>query len=101
MSLSFERELGSLLKTGKYVIGSRKGLRALLRGEAKMVILASNAPPEVKKRVEYYARLSNVPVYVFRGTNVDLGVVAGKPFRISMIVVIDEGSSRILELSSS
>jgi len=101
MSLSFERELGNLLKTGRYVIGSRKGLKALMRGEAKMVILASNAPPEVRKRAEYYARLAGVPVYVFRGTNIDLGVVAGKPFRISMIVVLDEGSSRILELSSS
>ena len=101
MSVSFERELGNLLKTGRYIIGSKKGLKALMRGEAKMVILASNAPPEVRKRVEYYAKLSNTPVYLFRGTNVDLGVVAGKPFRISMIVVIDEGSSRILELASS
>lgn len=101
MSISIEREIKTLMKTGRYYLGARKSIKALLRGEAKMVILAENAPPEVRERVLYYARLGNIPVYVYKGTSVDLGVACGKPFRVSVIAVLDEGQSRILELASS
>ena len=98
MSLSIERELKNLIKTGKYTLGARSTIKAVATGRAKMVIIAKNAPPELRDRVLYYARLGGIPVYTFEGTSQDLGVVCGKPFKISMIAVIDEGSSRILEL---
>ncbi len=79
-------------------MGSKQSLKAVLNGKAKLVIIAENAPPHYKKRLEYYAKLSGVPIIEFKGTSIDLGLAAGKPFRVSMIAVIDEGSSRILEL---
>ena len=99
MSVSFERALKDLLKTGSYYIGSKRTLKALKNGEAKMVILAENTPPLLKKKALYYAKIGGVPVYVYKGTSMDLGLLAGKPFRISMIAVVDEGSSRILEVA--
>ncbi len=100
MSMSVERELKNLIKTGKYYLGARKTIKAVLRGEAKMVIIAENAPPEYRERVLYYAKLAGIPVYTYPGTSFDLGVACGKPFKISMIAVIDEGQSRILELAA-
>ncbi len=100
MSMSVERELKNLIKTGKYYLGARKTIKAVLRGEAKMVIIAENASPEYRERVLYYARLAGIPVYTYPGTSFDLGVACGKPFKISMIAVIDEGQSRILELAA-
>ncbi|MEB3779824.1 MAG: 50S ribosomal protein L30e [Desulfurococcales archaeon] len=99
MSVSLERELRNLIKTGTYYLGARQTLKAVLNGRAKLVIVAENTPPHYKKRLEYYARLSGVPIIEFKGTSVDLGLAAGKPFKVSMIAVIDEGSSRILELA--
>jgi len=98
MSVSFERELRNLMKTGKYYLGVRQGLKALKLGRAKMVIIAENIPPEVRRRIHYYARLSNTPVYVYKSSSVGLGLAAGKPFKVSMITVLDEGQSRIMEL---
>ncbi|MCE4627901.1 MAG: 50S ribosomal protein L30e [Desulfurococcales archaeon] len=99
MSVSLERELRSLLKTGKAYLGVKQTLKALMHGAAKLVIIAENIPPEYRARIQYYAKLSQTPIIVFKGTSVDLGLIIGKPFRVSAIAVIDEGSSRILELA--
>jgi len=98
VQLSLEREIKNLIRTGRYYIGSRKSLKALKRGEAKLVIIAENAPPAIRERAIYYAKLSGARVVMFKGSSVDLGLTAGKPFPISMIAVIDVGSSRLLEI---
>ena len=99
MSVSFERALKDLLKTGVYIVGSKRSLQALKTGKAKMLIMAENTPPHYRKRALYYAKLAGIPVYVFKGTSVELGTMAGKPYRISMIAVIDEGTSGIMRLA--
>jgi len=98
--VSFESELKMLLKTGKVEFGSKKAIKAAKLWKAKMIILAKNAPPEVRKDIEYYAELSNIPVYIYDGTGVELGTLCGKPFIISAITVLDPGDSKILELTS-
>lgn len=93
-----ERELVNALKTGKVVLGSRKTLRYVKTGKAKAVIVAANAPPELKNDIVYYAKLSNIPVYIYPGTSVELGAVCGKPFVVASLSILDPGNSRILEL---
>ncbi len=101
MSLSitdFARELQMVLKTGSVVIGSKKTIKLAKLGKTKLVVIARNAPPEVKKDLIYYAKLANIPVYEFPGTNMELGAVCGKPFSISALAIIDPGQSNIIEL---
>lgn len=95
-----EREIKNLIKTGRYYIGSRRSLKALKRGEAKVLIVSEDAPPHLREKAVYYARLAGAQVIKFNGRSVDLGLVAGKPFPISMIAVVDVGSSRLLEIAS-
>lgn len=96
-----ERELVNALKTGKVVLGTRKTLRYTKTGKAKAVIIAANIPPEVKNDIKYYAKLSNIPVYIYPGTSSELGAVCGKPFVVASLSIIDPGNSRILELIES
>ena len=96
MSTAVTRELKNLVKTGVYVLGSRQSIRAVAHGKAKLLIIARNARPDLRDRALYLAKLSGVPVYTFPVTSVELGVALGKPFRVSMLAVIDEGSSQIL-----
>ena len=96
--MSFESALRMVLRTGKIVLGSKQTLKLVRHGKTKMVVVAANAPPETKKELKYYASLSNVPVYEYPGTSVELGALCGKPFPVSMLAVIDPGDSNILEL---
>ncbi len=96
--MSFESALKAVLRTGKIVIGSKETLKEVKHGRAKLVVVASNAPKHIKDDIMYYAKLSNIPVYVYPGSSVELGALCGKPFVIAALAVIDPGDSNILEL---
>ncbi len=93
------RELQMVMKTGSVVLGSKKTIKLAKLGKAKLIIIAANAPPEIKKDLKYYAKLSNIPVIEFPGTNIELGAICGKPFSVAAMAIIDPGQSGIIELA--
>ncbi len=97
---AFERELKAAAKSGKIVLGARRSIKLLLRNAVKGVVISDNAPADVRKTVENLAALNKVPVHTYKGTSVELGSVIGKPFRVSVIAIIDPGDSKILDVIS-
>lgn len=95
----FARAIQMALKSnGLIVFGYKETKRAVLLGKAKLIVVAANAPPEMKKELRYYAKLSNIPVYEFPDTNTSLGAISGKPFSVAALAVINPGQSNIVEL---
>ena len=90
--------LSLVTKSGKYKLGITQTLSALRKGEAKLVIFASNISPTDKSLIEYYAMLGQCDILPFDGDNVDLGTACGKLFRGSVITIIDAGDSEILNM---
>ena len=86
------------ISTGRIHLGSKIALREMRRGRAKMAIISSNCPDEITERVENYGRLANIPVLRHPKDSIDLGVLCGKPFPVSAIVINDPGDSKILSL---
>ncbi len=97
--MDFARELRTAIRTGKVVLGSRRTIKLLVNGQAKMVIIAQNAPEHIRRDIEYYAKLAKVPVYVYPGTSWDLGAVCQKPFMVAALAILDPGESNILDLA--
>lgn len=75
-----------VLKSGNYYMGSKRSIKALKKGEAKAVIVASNCPEEILKEIEKY----NVPVLRFKGNNMEFGAFCGKPFSVAVMAVTEE-----------
>lgn len=98
-SADITRELQTVLRTGKAKLGHRSTLKAIISGQAKLVILAKNAPLDIAEEIKYYASLAQIPVYVFNGSSRELGAACNKPFLISSIAVIDPGESSILMIA--
>lgn len=99
MSSEVEPELYLALKSGNVVLGARRSIKQLKSGRnPKLVVVASNAPREVKAEVEYLAKLAGVPIYQYPGKSIDLGRAFKKPFFVSVAAVMEEGESRILEV---
>lgn len=92
-------EIRRAVETGKVILGSRQTLRLLKLGKGKLVIVASNCPKELKEAAEYYCKLTGIKLYSFPGSSVELGVVVGKPYPVSLMTVIEPGDSRVLSLS--
>jgi large subunit ribosomal protein L30e len=95
--MDVQRSLRTVIATGKVLVGADQTLKAMNRGEAKLVILATNAPNAEDLRVA--AQRHRVPVYAFDGVGTQLGPACGKPFSISALAVLDAGQSDVMQLA--
>lgn len=98
--MDVSKEIRQAIVTGKVFIGADNSLKTLKRGQAKLVIVASNCKPELLADVQHYAKLANVPVHTFTGGSRELGLSCGKPFLVSILTVVEAGSSGILGLGA-
>ncbi len=94
MTVDVEKALRKAMKTGKVFLGSKRTIKALKNGEAKLVIVAANCPEEVRLKIQSF----DVPIVEFKGTNMELGAVCGKPFSVAALAIADAGESEILNV---
>ncbi|MBC7110491.1 MAG: large subunit ribosomal protein L30e [Archaeoglobi archaeon] len=97
MSVDVNRAIRTAMQTGKVVIGSKRTIKACEKGEAKLVIVASNCPEEIIERI----KKTGVPIFYHVLPGIELGAACGKPFSIAAMAVIDEGDSNILGVLES
>ena len=95
--MDVQRSLRTVIASGKVLIGADQTTKAVQNGEAKLVILADNAPngDDIRRT----AKDQKVPVYLFQGAGTQLGPACGKPFAISALAILDAGESDILQLA--
>jgi len=93
-----DKAIRMAVRTGKVILGNKRTIQLVKQGKVKLTIVAFNCPAEIKSDLEYYCKLSNVPVYIYNGTSWDLGAVCGKPFMVATMAIIDPGDSEILKL---
>lgn len=94
-----DSEIWFARKTGRTIVGGRKVVSLLMMGEErpKMILIASNAPEQQRKRIEYLARLSGTPTLLYEEGSLRLGKAIHKPFFVSALAILDEGESKILQ----
>jgi large subunit ribosomal protein L30e len=96
--IDVDKALASVVKTGKVTFGANSALQNAKTGKAKMIVLASNCPKDIKEQVEYYGKISKVPVMTYKGTSIDLATVCNKLFIISALSIRETGDSEILKV---
>jgi large subunit ribosomal protein L30e len=97
--IDVNKAITTTAKTGKIQFGANSALKSVKAKKAKLIVLASNCPQSIKQDIEYYCKLSEVPVSVFRGESTDLGALCGKPFDVSVLIVKEPGDSNILKIT--
>lgn len=90
-----------VMKSGKAILGYKASMKALRKGKAKMILIASNCPHLRKSEVEYYSMLAKTQVHHYSGDNSALGTACGKLFNCSVLSIIDPGDSDILTTSAA
>jgi large subunit ribosomal protein L30e len=85
------------VESGKVGFGSRKGVKDLLMGKARLIVVAGNVPPQLAEDVSRYGQLSQIPIVQFPGKSLELGSICGRPFPVSILAVYEEGVSNIME----
>ena len=56
--MSLNQPIASAVSTGKCKIGARSSIDAVKKGEAKLVVVASNCPRDEYDDIERYAQLA-------------------------------------------
>ncbi|MHA2249568.1 MAG: 50S ribosomal protein L30e [Candidatus Kariarchaeaceae archaeon] len=95
--VDLDRSISVARKSGKTALGIKNAIRAAKHGDAKVVIVAANAPFEARQDLEYYAKLSDVPLISYPKTSQDLGIVCGRPHLTAFVTIFNPGDSDILE----
>ena len=95
--MDINRSIRIAVDTGKVSYGADSAKQALLNKQAKLVILADNAPLDIKEDINRYAEISEVPVLDFPGSSLDLGAVCGRPHFVAALTIVTLGDSDIIK----
>jgi large subunit ribosomal protein L30e len=96
--IDVDKAIATAVKTGKVSFGANAALQNAKTGKAKLIILAANCPKGIKEQVEYYGKISKVPVMTYKGASMDLAIVCNKLFIISALSIRETGDSEILKV---
>jgi len=99
--IDVNKAIATAVKTGKVSFGANSALINAKTGKAKMIVLAGNCPKNIKEQVEYYGKISKVPIMTYKGTSIDLAAVCNKLFIISSLSIRETGDSEILKIVES
>lgn len=69
---------------GEIKIGAREVLKAMEKGEIKRVVIAKNAPEDIKKKIIEVASTKNIEVEE-GDDELKLGTTVGKPFPVAVV----------------
>jgi len=95
--INIDKAIAAAVKTGKVSFGTNAALQSAKTGKAKMIIIASNCPKDIKDDIEHYSKLSGIPLISYKGASMDLAEVCKKPFIISALTIRETGDSEILK----
>lgn len=97
--IDINKAITTTAKTGKIQFGAKTALKSAKAKKAKLILLSSNCPQRIRANIEYYCRLSEVPISIFKGESTDLGALCGKPFNVSALTIKEPGDSNILKIT--
>ncbi len=84
-------EIKKLIKAGNFILGYSVTLKSIDKIET--VYLASNCKPEFVEELTQRAKLTDLNIIEVPLTNVELGRVFKKPFSISVLASLKNGSN--------
>lgn len=98
---TLEKNIRLAYRTGKVLVGARESKKSIMNGEGKLIIVAEDCPKEVKNDIQYYSEMAQIPMIVYPNGSLRLGETCGRPHPISVMVILEEGDSKILSLLGS
>lgn len=83
MVKKIEKITREAISSKKYRAGTREVLKSI-KG-TKLLIVSESIGQKLKEKLEEQASSSNIPIYHFRGSSLQLARLCGVPYRVSAI----------------
>jgi large subunit ribosomal protein L30e len=75
------------VKQDKVLLGYKSVMRLIKSGRPELVVYANNIPEDRKKILEHNTKIANVKIQEYPNDGVNLGLVCGKPFPVSVLAI--------------
>ena len=82
---TLEKVIKNAIAADKYKNGIKEVLQSV-KG-SKLIIISKSIDPKSRKKLEDQAKSTNVTIYGYSGTSVQLGKLCNKPFRITTVAI--------------
>lgn len=82
------REIKNKISEGKVILGLNRTIKMLKLGKVEKVFVASNTPEHIKEDLKYYSSLAKAEYHELDLNNEELGAIAGKPFKVSVLSIL-------------
>jgi len=96
--IDINKAITTVVRTGKVSFGVESALQSAKTGKARIIVMSANCPQTTRQDIEYYCKLSNVPLVNYNGSSLDLAAACGKPFAVSALSIREFGDSEIVKL---
>ncbi|WP_455143681.1 50S ribosomal protein L30e [Candidatus Hodarchaeum mangrovi] len=97
MKPDLEKAISMAVSTGKVKLGFESVLRQVSTGKAKAAILSNNVPLEVRTQLIKGCKMAKIPIIEYEKSGTDLGAICGRPHKVSSIIILDAGNSKIMD----
>ena len=85
------RYLSLAAKAGKLIVGAEDCEKAIKKGKAALIVLASDAAPSAIKRSAQLAEIRNTKIFKSIYTKAELAQAVGRGSSVALAVLADEG----------
>lgn len=99
--IDLTKAITTAVKTGKVSFGANTAIQAAKNGKAKIIVLASNCPKQLKEQIEYFGEISKIPIITYNGDAMDMAAICNRLFVISALTIREPGDSEILKICES
>lgn len=95
--MDIETEIRRAVDSGKVLIGFRECEKNVLKGIGKLLIVSKKLDEKKREKLKHIADVSEIPCIELEKGPMELGAICGKPYRASVMLIIDPGKSKVLE----
>ena len=85
--MTLVEEIQAAIKSGKAVIGYKESVKFIKLNTPKLIVIAKNMQEKERKEMEHNANISGAKLEVFDDSSKELGIICGKPFPVSTVVI--------------
>jgi len=84
-------DLAKLIKTkvkeNKITLGYRTVIKSIKTGRPELIVFSNDIPEEKRRMIEHNAKIAKIEIKEYPSDGVNLGLVCGKPFPVSVLVI--------------
>ncbi|MEK6909534.1 MAG: 50S ribosomal protein L30e [Candidatus Aenigmatarchaeota archaeon] len=85
--MTLTEEIQSAIKSSKVIIGYNEAIKYIKTNTPKIIVVANNLPISMRGELEHNTKVSKARFEIFDGTSREMGVVCGKPFPVTTIII--------------